>query len=67
MNSRKPHAPEMGIRGERRFPSDRRQSWSANELYSRLRSKREEIEGERRRAGRRASDLEAAPAHDHAV
>jgi hypothetical protein len=66
MNSRT-HTPEMGISGERRFQSDRRQSWSANELYNRLRSKREEIESERRRAGRRASDLEPAPTHDHAA
>jgi hypothetical protein len=61
------HTPEMGIRDERRFQGDRRQSWSANELYSRLQSKREEIESERRRTGRRASDLEPAPTHDHAA
>ena len=34
--------PEMGIREERRFKSDRRQSWSADELYNRLSAKRED-------------------------
>ena len=57
--------PEMGIREERRFKSDRRQSWSADELYNRLRAKREEIESERRHGGRRASDLQPAPSRNH--
>jgi hypothetical protein len=47
-------------RRERRFHGDRRDVWSSNELYSRLRAKREEIENERRRAPRRASDLNPA-------
>src|ERR1041384_1625001 len=56
------HTPEMGIRPERRrVQSERRQSWTADELYNRLRSKREEIENERRQGGRRASDLHSAP------
>jgi hypothetical protein len=40
----------------RRFGTDRRQTWSANDLYNRLRDKREEIERERRRLSRRAAD-----------
>lgn len=62
MNSRT-HMPDIGVRGERRFQSDRRQSWSANELYSRLRSKREEIENERRRGERRTADREPRSTH----
>jgi len=58
-------AQEMEIRKERRFQSDRRQTWSADELYSRLAAKREEIESERRLGGRRASDL--TPSRDHAA
>jgi len=56
---------ESGIRNERRFQSDRRQTWTADELYSRLRAKCEEIENERRRRGRRASDI--TPSQDHAA
>ena len=66
MNSQT-HTPEIGVREERRYQSDRRQSWTADELYSRLRSKREEIESERRSRGRRASDHEPVPSHDHAA
>ena len=62
------HRPEKGVREERRFQSDRRQTWTANELYSRLRSKREEIENERRHGGgRRSTDEQPAPSHDHAA
>ena len=61
------HTPEMGIPSERRLKSERRQSWTADELYNKLRSKREEIESERRRVGRRASDLHSAPTRDHAA
>jgi hypothetical protein len=57
----------MGIHEERRFKSERRQSWSADELYNRLRAKREEIEGERRRGGRRATDLQPSPTRNHAA
>src|SRR5262245_1812525 len=40
---------------ERRF-SDRRQSqWTSNDIYQKLREKREEVEFERRRFGRRAT------------
>ena len=45
---------------ERRLRLDRRQSsWTSNDIYQKLREKREEMEFERRRVGRRASD------HDH--
>jgi hypothetical protein len=66
MDSRTP-TPEMGIRDERRFKNERRQSWSADELYNRLRAKREEIENERRHGGRRATDVLPAPSRDHAA
>lgn len=42
---------------ERRFHSDRRQSeWTSNDIYQKLREKREEVEFERRQFGRRATD-----------
>jgi len=42
---------------DRRFHSDRRQSqWTSNDIYQKLREKREEVEFERRRFGRRATD-----------
>jgi DNA-binding response OmpR family regulator len=45
---------------ERRLRLDRRQSsWTSNDIYQKLREKREEVEFERRRFGRRATD------HDH--
>ena len=45
---------------ERRF-SDRRQSqWTSNDIYQKLREKREEVEFERRRFGRRATDRDHA-------
>jgi hypothetical protein len=53
------HSNDVGHR-ERRFHGDRRELWSSSELYSRLRAKREEIENERRRAPRRAADLNPA-------
>ena len=64
---RRTHTPEMGIRQERRFHTERRHSWSADELYSRLRSKREEIENERRHGGRRATDFHPEPTRNHAA
>ena len=46
---------------ERRF-SDRRQSqWTSNDIYQKLREKREEVEFERRRCGRRATDRDHGP------
>jgi DNA-binding NarL/FixJ family response regulator len=46
---------------ERRF-SDRRQSqWTSNDIYQKLREKREEVEFERRRFGRRATDRDHGP------
>jgi hypothetical protein len=57
--------PDMGTREERRSQNDRRDTWTADELYSRLRTKREEIESERRHRGRRASDIN--PSQDHAA
>jgi DNA-binding NarL/FixJ family response regulator len=45
---------------ERRH-SDRRQSqWTSNDIYQKLREKREEVEFERRRFGRRATDRDHA-------
>jgi hypothetical protein len=61
------HTPEKGIREERRFTNERRQSWSSDELYNRLRAKREEIENERRHGGRRATDQHPAPTRNHAA
>jgi len=46
---------------ERRRHSDRRQSqWTSNDIYQKLREKREEVEFERRRFGRRATDRDHA-------
>jgi len=46
---------------DRRFRSDRRQSqWTSNDIYQKLREKREEVEFERRRFGRRATDRDHA-------
>ena len=47
---------------ERRFHSDRRRSsWTSNDIYQKLREKREEVEFERRRFGRRATDRNEGP------
>ena len=47
---------------ERRFRIDRRQSsWTPNDIYQKLREKREEVESERRRFGRRATDRGHGP------
>jgi DNA-binding response OmpR family regulator len=47
---------------ERRFRSDRRHSeWTSNDIYQKLREKREEVEFERRRFGRRATDRDHGP------
>jgi len=47
---------------ERRFHSDRRHSeWTSNDIYQKLREKREEVEFERRRFGRRATDRDHGP------
>jgi len=47
---------------ERRLRSDRRQSsWTPNDIYQKLREKREEMELERRRFGRRATDRDQGP------
>ena len=46
---------------ERRRHSDRRQSqWTTNDIYQKLREKREEVEFERRCFGRRATDRDHA-------
>lgn len=46
---------------DRRY-SDRRQSqWTSNDIYQKLREKREEVEFERRRFGRRATDRDHGP------
>jgi DNA-binding NarL/FixJ family response regulator len=46
----------------RRLDSDRRQSqWTSNDIYQKLREKREEVEFERRRFGRRATDRDRGP------
>jgi len=41
---------------DRRQHDRRQSSWSANDIYTKLREKREAVEFERRRAGRRATD-----------
>jgi DNA-binding NarL/FixJ family response regulator len=47
---------------DRRLHHDRRQSsWSSNDIYRKLREKREEVEIERRRLGRRAADRDHGP------
>ena len=50
---------------ERRIDSDRRGTWTSNDIYQKLREKREEVEEERRRGGRRATDH--GPDHSHAA
>ncbi len=47
---------------DRRLQSDRRDSqWTSNDIYQKLREKREEVEFERRRFGRRATDRDHGP------
>jgi DNA-binding response OmpR family regulator len=47
---------------ERRLEADRRHSsWTSNDIYQKLREKREEVEFERRRFGRRATDTDHGP------
>jgi len=61
---RAPQPQSNVARMEDRRSSDRRQpSWSANDIYTKLREKREAVEFERRRGGRRATD----PDHYHAA
>ena len=50
---------------ERRVDSDRRGTWTSNDIYQKLREKREEVETERRRGGRRATDH--GPDQSHAA
>lgn len=50
---------------ERRFHSERRDAWTSNDIYRKLREKREEVESERRRGGRRATDH--GPDRSHAA
>jgi DNA-binding response OmpR family regulator len=46
---------------DRRFHPDRRGAqWTSNDIYQKLREKREEVEFERRRFGRRATDRDHA-------
>jgi len=46
---------------DRRFHPDRRHTqWTSNDIYQKLREKREEVEFERRRLGRRATDRDHA-------
>jgi len=49
---------------ERRIHDERRSSWTSNDIYQKLREKREEVEAERRRGGRRATD---GPDQSHAA
>jgi DNA-binding NarL/FixJ family response regulator len=54
--------PNVTSMPERRFRVDRRQSsWTSNDIYQKLREKREEMELERRRFGRRATDRDHGP------
>jgi CheY-like chemotaxis protein len=47
---------------ERRFHNERRRpSWTSDDIYRKLREKREEVERERRQRGRRASDSDHGP------
>jgi len=47
---------------DRRFHPDRRGAqWTSNDIYRKLREKREEVEFERRRFGRRATDRDHGP------
>ncbi len=50
---------------ERRLHDERRSSWTSNDIYQKLREKREEVETERRRGGRRAADH--GPDQSHAA
>ena len=56
------HMSNVTTMPERRH-SDRRQSssWTSNDIYQKLREKREEMEFERRREGRRATDRDHGP------
>ena len=56
------HISNVTTMPERRH-SDRRQSssWTSNDIYQKLREKHEEMEFERRRVGRRATDRDRGP------
>jgi len=57
-----PTHPRVTVTEERRVIADRRQSsWTSNEVYQKLRAKREEMESERRRIGRRTTDRDHSP------
>jgi CheY-like chemotaxis protein len=58
-------SPNVASMPERRIPSERRSAWTSNDIYQKLREKREEVETERRRGGRRAADH--GPDHSHAA
>jgi CheY-like chemotaxis protein len=48
--------PNVTPMRERRVDTDRREGWTSNDIYQKLREKREEVEADRRRGGRRATD-----------
>jgi DNA-binding NarL/FixJ family response regulator len=52
---------------DRRYSDRRQSSWTSNDIYLKLREKREEVEFERRRFGRRASDRDHGPRSSHAA
>ena len=49
------------VAADRRLQTDRRQSSSADDLYNRLRDKREQIERQRRQLSRRSTDEGHSP------
>jgi hypothetical protein len=51
--------PEPGP-SERRYQSERRATWTANEVYRKLRDKRVQVEADRRRGPRRGTDRRAS-------
>ena len=58
------HSPQMSNvtpMPERRQADRRQSTWTSNDIYQKLREKREEVESERRRFGRRATDRDHGP------
>jgi DNA-binding NarL/FixJ family response regulator len=64
VRAEQPHT-NVTVMSERRVQTDRRHGWTSNEVYAKLREKREAVEVERRRGFRRADDND--PNHSHAA
>ena len=64
VRAEQPHA-KVADMSNRRVQTERRHGWTSNEVYAKLREKREAVEFERRRGARRTDDTD--PNHSHAA